>query len=276
MRRSRKTSSRRLSMSESASPVRAVTAEVLRNDEIAERIHVVILSLKDSGRLPSPGQFYQVDCGGGREHILPRPIGVMDAGTDGERVTIAFLVEAVGWGTERICSLTAGDGLRMLGPLGNGFSDPGEETPLVVAGGAGLAPLHYLATTWDKEGRGYDLMVGVSTKSKHLPIVDTLRGEVEIFSDDGTIGNKGIVCNIARPRIDLGGYGKVYTCGPEPMMAVVAEAAEERGVPCEVSLDARMACGIGACRGCVKDGREGKVCVCTDGPVFDSRKVLFG
>lgn len=255
--------------------IAVVDARVVRNDEAASGINVIVLSMPDSGRLPAPGQFYQVDCGGGREHLLPRPIGVMDAGADGTRLTLAFLVESVGWGTARLCAVPPGARLRMLGPLGNGFGDPGERKPLLVAGGVGLAPLHYLATTWDKEGRDYDLLAGVTTKEKYLPVLDTLKGGVEVFSDDGSVGNMGMVSSIARPRIDLGGYGKVYTCGPEAMMAVVAAAAEERGVPCEVSLDARMACGIGACRGCVKKGREGNLCVCTDGPVFDSREVDF-
>jgi dihydroorotate dehydrogenase electron transfer subunit len=146
----------------------------------------------------------------------------------------------------------------------------------MVAGGVGLAPLHYLATTFDKQGREYELLAGVSSRDKFPPMLATLTGEVRVFSDDGSIGTRGMVCDAARPRIDLGGFRNVYTCGPEAMMAVVAGAAEERDVPCEVSLDARMACGIGACSGCVRPGsNEKNLCVCTDGPVFDSREVLW-
>jgi dihydroorotate dehydrogenase electron transfer subunit len=86
----------------------------------------------------------------------------------------------------------------------------------------------------------------------------------------------GLVCDSTGPRLDGEGFARVCTCGPEPMMASVAREAEVRGVPCEVSLDSRMACGIGACRGCVKAGSGGRnLCVCTDGPVFDSGDVLW-
>jgi dihydroorotate dehydrogenase electron transfer subunit len=254
----------------------ACTAAVIRNDRVAPDIHVLTLEIEGAAAVPVPGQFYQVDCGGGREHLLPRPIGALDARSDGSTLTLAFMIEDVGWGTGRLCRAAAGSELRLLGPLGNGFSNPPSARSLIVSGGMGLAPLHFLATTFDKEGKEYELLAGISTKDKYPPLLATLTGDVELFSDDGTMGTKGRVCDAARPRIDLGGFGIVYTCGPEAMMAVVARAAEERGVPCEVSLDSRMACGIGSCRGCVRQGAEGKnLCVCTDGPVFDSRQVSW-
>lgn len=250
------------------------TAVLLRHDDVAAGIHVLTLEIHGEVPVPVPGQFYQVDCGGGREHLLPRPIGVHDARAQAGGVTLSMMIEVVGWGTARLCSLESGETVRMLGPLGRGFTPPGDGRSLIVAGGAGFAPLHFLASVMDKEGWEYDLMAGITTRDKYVPALATLKGAVEVYSDDGTMGTKGLVCDAAASRLQRNGYSKVYACGPEPMMAVVARAAEARGVPCEVSLDSRMACGIGACRGCVKAGASGSnLCVCTEGPVFDSQEV---
>jgi dihydroorotate dehydrogenase electron transfer subunit len=258
----------------SAAPV-ACGAVVTRTDEVARGIRVIALEIPQDVPAPSPGQFYQVDCGGGREHILPRPIGAFDARQSNGVLSLAFLVEAVGWGTETLCSLVPGDSIRILGPLGHGFG-AADGKALIVAGGVGLAPLHVLASEMDKAGEPYVLLAGVASKDRCVAPLSTLTGDVRVFSDDGTIGERGLVCDAAGPCLDDGDFGKVYTCGPEAMMAVVAAAAEARGVACEVSLDSRMACGIGACRGCVKAGAGGKnLCVCTDGPVFDSRAVKW-
>jgi len=254
----------------------ASTAALKRRDDVASGVHVLTFDIEGVVPVPVPGQFYQVDCGGGREHLLPRPMGVLDAREQSGGLILSMMIEVVGWGTARLCALEVGQSVRVLGPLGRGFGPLDEGRALIVAGGAGFAPLHYLASTLDKEGREYDLMVGISTRDKYTPAMATLKGGVEIFSDDGTIGVKGLVCDAAASQLSRNGYTKVYTCGPEPMMAVVARACEQRGVPCEVSLDSRMACGIGACRGCVRKGADGSnLCVCTDGPVFDSTQVTF-
>ena len=253
----------------------ACGAVVIRTDEVARDVRVIALEIPQDVPVPTPGQFYQVDCGGGREHLLPRPIGAFDARSSNGVLSLAFLVESVGWGTERLCSLVPGDSIRILGPLGRGFS-AAEGKALIVAGGVGLAPLHFLASSMDKAGEPYVLLAGVASKERYIAPLSTLTGDVQVFSDDGTIGENGLVCDAAGPWLSDGCFSKVYACGPEPMMAVVAGAAEAQGVPCEVSLDSRMACGIGACRGCVKAGADGKnLCVCTDGPVFDSRAVKW-
>jgi len=252
------------------------TGFLKRRDEVASGVHVLTLELEGIVPVPTPGQFYQVDCGGGREHLLPRPIGVLDATEQAGGLTLSMMIEVVGWGTARLCALEPGDTVRLLGPLGRGFGPAGAGKALIVAGGAGFAPLHYLASTMDKEGRAYDLMAGISTKDKYVPAMATLKGDLEIFSDDGSLGVKGMVCDAAVSQVAREEYAKVYTCGPEPMMAIVARACEQRGVPCEVSLDSRMACGIGACRGCVRQGADGSnLCVCTDGPVLDSTEVKW-
>ncbi|PKQ28711.1 MAG: dihydroorotate dehydrogenase electron transfer subunit [Candidatus Anoxymicrobium japonicum] len=264
-----------MSEASTTAPVSSIAVVTARN-EVARDVHVLTLEITSGARAPLPGQFYQIDCGGGREHLLPRPIGAMDARVSRGGVALAFMVESVGWGTGRLCRLVPGDEIRVLGPLGRGFGPISGGTALIVAGGMGFAPLCFLASKMDRDGERYDLLAGVNSKEKYMPALATLNGVVEVFSDDGTIGRKGIVTDGVASRLDEGGYTKVYTCGPEPMMESVARVALTRGVPCEVSLDSRMACGIGACRGCVREGSHGRnLCVCADGPVFDSRDVKW-
>jgi dihydroorotate dehydrogenase electron transfer subunit len=258
----------------SVSTPKVAVATVNKSEEVARGIKVITLQVLTDVPVPVPGQFYQVDCGGGREHILPRPVAALDARASDGILSLAFMVEAVGWGTERLCALAEGDNITVLGPLGRGFRAHDSGKALIVAGGIGFAPLHFLASTMDREGRSYLMLAGVSTRDKYPAPLATLSGDVEVFSDDGSIGETGLVCHHAAFKLDSGEFAKVFTCGPEEMMSVVARSAEERGVSCEVSLDSRMACGIGACRGCVKPGASGKnICVCTDGPVFNSRDV---
>jgi len=252
----------------------AMSAEVTLREEVARGIHVLQVHMDWPAAVPRPGQFYQVDCGGGREHLLPRPIGAHGVTVDRDGLSVRFLVESVGWGTATLCSLTPGEAIRLLGPLGRGFGMPERGKALLVSGGVGVAPLFYLARVMEAEAVAHDLLAGFVSRDRYYPAVQGLDCHVDLFTDDGSLGNKGLVCEAVAGRLDVGDYSKVYTCGPDQMMKIVASECGSRGVPCEVSLDSRMACGIGACRGCVREGAGGKnICVCTDGPVFDARDV---
>jgi dihydroorotate dehydrogenase electron transfer subunit len=256
------------------------TGILLNREEVARGIHVLEFGLKTAqGALPAapgPGQFYQVKCAEGPEHILRRPLSAHGAGRSDGEVRVRFLVEVVGWGTGRLCGLEPGEKVGMQGPLGNGFTVmEGGGKHLLIAGGIGVAPLFFLARHMEKSGIPYDMLAGFKSGERCYRPLDDLSGGVEVFTEDGTAGEQGMVSAAVPDRIK-GGYGAVYTCGPEAMMAQVAVACEAVSVPCQVSLDARMACGIGICRGCVKEGTGGKsLCVCADGPVFDSTEVLW-
>jgi dihydroorotate dehydrogenase electron transfer subunit len=256
------------------------TGTLICREEVARGIHVLQFGLRTSQRvspaMPEPGQFYQVKCSEGPEHILRRPLSAHGVDrTDGE-VSVRFLVEVIGWGTGLLCGLEPGQSVGMLGPLGNGFAvAEGGGRHLLVAGGIGVAPLFFLACQMEKSGIPYDMLAGFKSGERCYRPLDDLSGGVEVFTEDGTAGERGMVSDAASDRIE-GGYEAAYTCGPEAMMAQVAAACEAASVPCQVSLDARMACGIGICRGCVKEGTGGRgLCVCADGPVFDSREVLW-
>jgi len=160
-------------------------------------------------------------------------------------------------------------------PMGerlHGFEPIQGGTALLVAGGVGIAPIAFLAREMDRGGSRYEFLAGFRTEGRSYQPAEN----VVVYTEDGSLGNKGLVSDGAARRLAVNDYSGVYACGPQAMMAVVAGISEEAGVPCQVSLESRMGCGIGSCRGCVKEGRTGgNLCVCTDGPVFDSREVAW-
>lgn len=225
------------------------------------------------GALPemAPGQFVQlrVDAQG---VFLRRPISIHDVRGN----EIDFLVQVVGEGTAWLASLTVGDTVNAVLPLGKGFSThhPQPTTPLLVGGGVGVAPLLYLGRVLKEKGIRPTFLLGARTKDLLLRL-DAFRevGEVLVTTEDGSMGEKGFVTqhsvfNSTTPSL-------IQCCGPTPMMKAVAKLARERGIDCEVSLENRMACGVGACLCCVTETTEGHKCVCTEGPVFDASELLM-
>ncbi len=226
-------------------------------------------------KLPRPGQFFMLYPDDSITHLLGRPLSVHRAGIIGDRLALGFLVEEVGWGTRKMHSLPKGSQIRIMGPLGRGYK--GEfERPLLVAGGMGIAPLYYLAQELDGRGIGYTLMAGYSSSEKVCPDLDTISGKVEIFTEDGKVGRKGLVSEGVRGLLEGEKHDAVCVCGPTSMMSEVSRIALGFGLPCQVSLAQRMGCGMGLCRSCVSRGEGGQnLSVCRDGPVFDAREISW-
>ena len=257
-----------------------LTGILLRREQVAPGIHILEFELAHGGNgapPPRPGQFYNIDCGGGREHLLRRPLSAHGkSGFAKGEPTLRFMVEESGWGTKRLCTLMPEVLVSMLGPLGRGFDIPPGGKPLLVAGGLGLAPIFFAAQELEREHADYDLLAGFSIGERYYKVLGDLYGNIQVYTEDGTVGVKGRVSEGAAGRLENGDYSVVLACGPEAMMEAVAGHAERAGVPCQVSLASRMACGVGACRGCVREGKAGRnLCVCTDGPVFDSCEVVW-
>lgn len=215
-----------------------------------------------------PGQFVQiaVDTPG---VFLRRPISVNDV--DVSANTLDLLVRRAGRGTAHLCDLRAGDRLNILLPLGNGFSTSapeGEGRLLLVGGGVGVAPLLYLGRRLREAGMKPEFLLGARSATDLLRLTDFAEvGPVHVSTEDGTMGERGFVT--LHPVLSEP-VAKIYCCGPAPMMKAVAAIARTKGVPCEVSLENMMACGLGACLCCVENTVKGNVCVCTEGPVFDT------
>ena len=228
----------------------------------------VLLNMVSEQPLPQvrPGQFAELRIDGTPSVMLRRPISVHSFSP--EKNEIGFLVQLVGDGTRWLGALKEGDKVNTLLPLGNGFTLPQSKDSnlLLVGGGVGSAPLYYLAEELKRMGYEFTILIGArSAKDLYRRDAYEALGRVEYTTEDGTLGEKGYVTNHSVLKEN---FTHIYTCGPKPMMLSVAKYARENGISCEVSLENKMACGLGACLCCVEDTKEGHKCVCTDGPVF--------
>ena len=224
----------------------------------------VISVLDAEGPPPDPGQFYMLAAserwGGGADErpFLPRAFSVLRRHEDGR---LEFLFENVGPGTRRLCELRAGDGLWLLGPLGVGFCEPeAGQRPLLVGGGVGIAPL----AIWQDALVGADVLLGFRD-AHHAAGADLLSG-ARVATDDGSVGHHGLVTELLTEELDSS--VAVYACGPPPMLEAVRALCSEAGVPAQLALESGMACGYGACFGCVVPTKNGYVRLCVDGPVL--------
>ncbi len=226
-----------------------------------------------------PGQFVNITCGDPREMFLPRPFSLHRLLRDdaGEPVGIEIMFRVEGRGTRWLASLRPGDTAEVTGPLGTGFQLDQDTSRdfLVVAGGIGVAPMPVLVEKLRDVSRNVVVLIGARSE-QGLVCDDELRAlgaEVEMATEDGSRGFHGLVSQLADDRLALGEHA-VFACGPGPMMAAIAQLVISREVPCQVSLESMMACGVGACMGCVvptSDGGHRRVCA--EGPVFDALEI---
>ena len=233
----------------------------------------VLLKMRpaDGSMPPSrPGQFVEIQIAGAPDTFLRRPISINFV-TDSE---LWLLVKDAGKGTHTLCMAQEGAEFSIMLPLGRGFSMPAcGSRALLVGGGVGIAPMLYLGSELKKAGVEPEFLIGARKASDLLQIADMEAfGTVHICTEDGSAGVRGLVT--AHPAL-AEKFDIIYCCGPLPMMKAVAAAASATGSPCEVSLENKMACGVGACLCCVEDTREGHKCVCTDGPVFNINELKW-
>jgi NAD(P)H-flavin reductase len=181
-----------------------------------------------------------------------------------------FLLEDVGPGTNRLCELTAGDGLWLLGPLGCGFSAPPDgRRAILVGGGVGIAPLAILQDELVGTGRCGLALLGFRDRERTPGAA--LLSDAQLASDDGSVGYHGLVTDLLGAELDRDAHATVYACGPAPMLEAVRAMCAVRAVPAQLALESGMACGFGACYGCVVPKRGGGYLrVCLDGPVIDA------
>ena len=237
----------------------------------------VLLKLTDDRQaLPDmlPGQFVEVRIDDSPSTMLRRPISINYVDRDANELWL--LVALVGDGTRRLGSLSAGDTLNCVLPLGNGFTmaNRPDERILLVGGGVGVAPLLYFGERLKAVGAVPTFLLGARSASDLL-MLDRFQaiGNVAVTTEDGSMGEKGFVTN--HSILQQATFDRISTCGPKPMMVAVARYAAQANIPCEASLENLMACGLGACLCCVEKTVDGNLCVCTEGPVFDTRRLLW-
>jgi len=234
------------------------------------------LYLKCPAKLPPifPGQFAEVLVSNSAETYLRRPFSIYDV--DYEKNELSLLIKKIGKGTVALSELKTGDTLNLVYPLGNSFSLPKGEKVLLVGGGVGIAPMLLLARMLKKNGFQPDVLIGGRTKNDILePEKYSDYGNVFVTTDDGSMGEKGMVTQHSVFAEKASEYSQIYACGPDPMMKAVAKVAASRNIPCEISLENTMACGMGACLCCVVETVDGNKTTCVEGPVFDTKKLII-
>lgn len=268
------------------------TAMVLSNMEVSPGYYRIRLTAPPEFSAARPGQFVMVRVGSGIDPLLRRPFGIFDLSTyapahDGAVAQPCFemLYRVVGKGTAMLATLHETDRLDILGPLGKGFElGPAGGEKLLVGGGVGLAPLYLLARELVNQFP-VRLFAGGRTRDDILCITEFERLGVECYvaTEDGSLGQSGLVTEALVRRLDqLGDGAEIFACGPHPMLKAVAGIAAERGIACQVSLEGYMACGVGACLGCVAPGHRHSPetpdyrCVCSEGPVFRAGELGWG
>jgi len=237
----------------------------------------------ETARDARPGQFVMIKAGLSAEPPLRRPFSIL--GTDPDRGAFSLFVKAVGPGSRALCAMAPGDEALCLGPLGRPFSAPPAGTEaLLVAGGYGVAPFRFFADELRPTAVRARLFSGGRTAAD-LPLLERLGGlglTIVPATEDGSLGERGRVTVPLEAHLDAArGPVRLYACGPEAMLHAVARIAAARSLEAEVSLDPWMGCGIGTCLGCVvrvqgaDDARWRYRCACTEGPVFDSARVVW-
>jgi dihydroorotate dehydrogenase electron transfer subunit len=224
----------------------------------------VLLVAVDPQARAMPGQFYMLAAaqrwggGEGERPFLARAMSVMRTAAGG---SVEFMLEDVGPGTERLSELRPGDGLLLSGPFGRGFSPPAPDT-LLVGGGIGIAPLLGVQEQW-----GGHALLGFRD-AEHAQAAE-LFGAVEVATDDGSAGHHGLVTDLLDRHLEREPR-PIFACGPPAMLSAIRDRARRHAVAAELALEAPMACGFGACYGCVVATVDGYRRVCVDGPVFDA------
>jgi dihydroorotate dehydrogenase electron transfer subunit len=236
--------------------------------------YVVLRCADRGGPRPQAGQFYMLAAasrwggGDGERPYLPRAFSVLRAPAHSEE--LHFLIEDVGPGTRRLCELQRGEELMLLGPLGAGFEPPRERRrPVLVGGGVGIAPLAIWQDQLGTEAARVLLGFRDHEHSRGAAVLD----DPVVATDDGSVGHHGLVTELLSDDLDGDERAEVYACGPPPMLEAVRAMCESRRVPAQLALESGMACGFGACFGCVVPTRSGYVRLCVDGPVLDAEEL---
>lgn len=251
------------------------TVTVVSQEQLADGIFSMWIQT-EAAKTARPGQFISMYTNDGSK-LLPRPISICEIDTETSKLRVVYRVTAEKTGTEQFSKMKAGDTLPIIGPLGNGFPlEAGKgKRAFLIGGGIGVPPILELAKQLDCEKK---IIMGYRDADTFLKEQFEENGTVYISTEDGSVGTKGNVMDAIRENgleADI-----IYACGPTPMLRAIKQYAEEQGIECYISLEERMACGIGACLACVCQSKEkdhhsnvNNKRICKDGPVFLSTEV---
>lgn len=261
--------------------MKKIMAGVIDNCKVSAGFYRMSVKSAYLAKNTRPGQFFEVKCPDGSGAFLRRPLGAYRINKNG----VDMLYEVVGKGTLALSKMKADQELDMIGPLGNGFDLPATNarrlTTILIAGGIGVAPLVALAESLKKHGN-ITAIIGACKRSHVLCESDMKNtgAKVLVATEDGSKGTKGLVTDLLVKVLSTASGQRpttIYACGPIGMLKAVAAIAVKHNIPCQVSMEERMACGVGVCLGCpVKMKKTGEYkMVCKDGPVFDAKGIAW-
>lgn len=245
--------------------------KLIKKAEIAEGIFDFTIESSEIAQKTQCGQFLHIDCGG--KTFLRRPISICDV----DETSVRFIFEVKGEGTKELSQRCVGEIIDVLGPLGHGFEVKQEyKNAVIIGGGIGVFPLFNLA----KKIKA-DVFLGFRNKDRVVMEEEfsDISKSVTVGTDDGSYGYNGYIASKMEEYVDQNQCDVIYCCGPMPMLKAVKKIAEDRGIVCQLSLEQRMGCGIGACLVCTcesnHDGMDKQLRVCKNGPVFYSTEVTL-
>jgi len=249
-----------------------IRAKILSNEKIRAKYFKMLLESSYIAREAMPGQFVEIKCSDTLDPLLRRPLGIHRVGTK----TIELLYEVVGKGTDILSKKKKGDFLDVLGPLGNGFKILSGSS-ILIAGGIGVAPMVFLAEALPDKKIKPTILIGAKTKKEILcdKNFGKISPDVYIATDDGSRGKRGLVSELFEKLLENSRPNIVYACGPYAMLKTIAGICKKKKINCQVSMEEKMACGIGVCLGCGVKVKDGYKLVCKDGPIFDAREIVW-
>ena len=261
-----------------------VPCTVLENREVTEGNFLLTLKVPRAFARPHPGQFVHLKVSEDMEPLLRRPYS-LEGFVDRPGIrAVRIYFSVVGRGSRALSRHRKGTLLDLIGPLGVGFAPRPRRTPILVAGGRGVAPLLFLSRWLRERDRPFVFLFGSRGRGELYGVRDVKGGRLHLATDDGSVGYRGSVLTLLRREWETGGHtpltSEIFTCGPHGLLREVAEFARAQGVRCEASLEGPMACAVGACRGCPVPLLPGSLsgngrypAMCVEGPVMDARIV---
>lgn len=254
-------------------------ATVVKQQELVEGIYDLTLQTKDIAAAAKAGQFVSV-YSNDPSKLLPRPISLCGIDKEKGQIRLVYRVTGEGTGTEEFSKLKEGDSVKILGPLGNGFTVEEGKTAFLIGGGIGVPPMLQLAKDINASGDVPKMQIIMGYRDENTFLLDEFKEQAESFvsSDNGAVGTKGTVVDAIKAnnlKADV-----IYACGPTPMLRALRDYADENDMTCYISMEERMACGIGACLACVCKTKEkdhhsnvNNKRICKEGPVFNAKEV---
>ncbi len=250
---------------------------IIRIEQLTDDIFRITLASEEISSKAKPGQFVMLRTGTGKDPLLRRPFSISQT-SSGKYFQILFKV--VGRGTNLLAHCREGELLSVLGPLGKGFFVDCRADNCLVGGGMGIAPLLFLGKSLLRNCsiKPPTVVLGARTKDELVPLINDFKElglSVYPATDDGTLGKHGLVTEVIK-GLELEPTCQMSVCGPTPMMAAIHLFCKKKGIGCQVSMETAMACGMGACLGCIVPlAGGGYAHACSDGPVFDAKELLW-